>query len=240
MFILASAMDNSAANSLPPASREIQAVVFDLDGLMFNTEEIYQDVGSELLRRRGKSFEADLMDAMMGRPARVALQIMIDHHQLETDVESLSAESSETFMELLEGRIAPMPGLVDLLHALEAANIPKSIATSSSRHFVLHVLDRFGYQPRFEFVLSCDDVTHGKPNPEVYLAAAERFGIVPGQMLVLEDSQNGCRAASSAGAVTVAVPGGASLRHDFGMANLVISSLADPALYERLQLPLPS
>ncbi len=223
-------------DNAPPASRahDIQAVVFDLDGLMFNTEEIYQEVGRTLLGRRGKTFEPDLMDKMMGRPPRIALQLMIDHHQLEIDVDALAAESNETFMELLDGRIAPMPGLVNLLDALETAKLPKSIATSSSRRFVEHVLQRFDYQPRFEFVLSSDDVTNGKPHPEVYLTAAARFGIAPEQMLVLEDSENGCRAAAASGAVAVAVPHGASLRHDVSMAAMVIDSLADPALYARL------
>lgn len=223
-------------HSSSETARDIKAVVFDLDGLMFNTEEIYQDVGHTLLRRRGKTYEPDLMDAMMGRPPKIALQLMIDHHSLATDVETLAAESAETFMELLDGRIAPMPGLTELLESLEAAKIPKSIATSSSRNFVLHVLDRFDYQPRFEFILSSDDVTNGKPHPEVYLTSAQQHGISPAEMLVLEDSENGCRAAAAAGALTVAVPGGASLRHDVSMATMVIDSLADPALYERLNL----
>lgn len=223
-----------------PSQHPIHAVVFDLDGLMFNTEDIYQECGTELLLRRGKLFEQELMDAMMGRPARVALQTMIDYHGLDVTLEALMAESSETFLSMLTGRLAPMPGLVPLLDALEAAELPKGIATSSSRKFVEHVLGQFGYQPRFQFILSCDDVTQGKPHPEVYLAAAARFGISPANMLVLEDSSNGCKAAAAAGAFTVAVPGGASLRHDLSMASLVINSLADPALYARLGIELAS
>ncbi|MDA7978959.1 MAG: HAD family phosphatase [Pirellulales bacterium] len=224
-------------SSSTAGSCDIRAVVFDLDGLMFNTEEIYQEVGSTLLGRRGKRFEPDLRDAMMGRPPRVALQIMIDHHQLDIDVDALAAESSETFMGLLDDRIAPMPGLIRLMESLEAAEIPKAIATSSSRWFVDHVLRMFEYHTRFQFVLSSDDVTNGKPHPEVYLSAAKRFGIAPAEMLVLEDSENGCRAAAAAGAFTVAVPCGASMGHDVSMATLVINSLADVALYQRLRLP---
>ncbi len=76
-----------------PLSTTLRAVVFDLDGLLFNTEELYQDVGGELLRRRGKRFEADLFNAMMGRPPRVSLQIMIDWHGLDATVEQLAAET---------------------------------------------------------------------------------------------------------------------------------------------------
>ena len=74
-------------------------------------------------------------------------------------------------------------------------------------------------------------MVQGKPNPEIYLTAANRLGIAPAEMVVLEDSHNGCKAAASAGAFAVAVPGLHSLDHDFSMASLVISSLANPRLY---------
>src|SRR3982750_4267763 len=86
-----------------PAPR---AVVFDLDGLMFNTEDLYQEVGAELLRRRGHSFTQELLDQMMGRPSRVALQCMIDMHRLDATVELLQAETDELFPDILRARLA--------------------------------------------------------------------------------------------------------------------------------------
>jgi HAD superfamily hydrolase (TIGR01509 family) len=211
-----------------------RAVVFDLDGLMFNTEELYQDVGSEMLRRRGKTFDAELLDAMMGRPANAALQLMIDYHELTCTVSELVVETDEIFGTLLDERLEQMPGLSDLLDALERARIPKAIATSSGSKFVARVLDFFALAPRFEFILTCDDIREGKPHPEIYLLAAERLGCPPSQMLVLEDSQNGCRAAVGAGAIAVAVPGGHSRRHDFSGARLIAENLADPRIYALL------
>jgi HAD superfamily hydrolase (TIGR01509 family) len=212
------------------------AVVFDLDGLMFNTEELYQDVGSEMLRRRGKSFDAELLDAMMGRPANAALQLMIDYHELTCTVTELIVETDAIFATLLDERLEQMPGLATLLDALERANIPKAIATSSGPTFVTRVLDFFALAPRFEFVLTCDDIREGKPHPEIYLLAAQRLGCPPSQMLVLEDSQNGCRAAVAAGAIVVAVPGGHSRRHDFSGARLIADGLADPRIYALLEI----
>lgn len=208
-----------------------RAVVFDLDGLMFNTEELYQDVGSEMLRRRGKTFDAELLDAMMGRPANAALQLMIDYHALTCTVSELVVETDEIFATLLDERLEQMPGLAALLDALERASIPKAIATSSGPTFVSRVLDVFALAPRFEFILTCDDIREGKPHPEIYLLAAERLGCPPSRMLVLEDSQNGCRAAVAAGAIVVAVPGGHSRRHDFSGARLIADNLADPRIY---------
>lgn len=212
------------------------AVVFDLDGLMFNTEELYQQVGSELLRRRGKLFTPDLLNQMMGRPGRVSLQMMIDWHTLDDTVEGLANETDEIFPEILDRALAPMPGVVDLLAALEAARIPKAIATSSGRQFTQDVLSRFDLEPRFQFLLTAEDVVDGKPHPEIYLKAAERLGLEPQQIVVFEDSHNGCRAAISAGAIAVAVPGGHSHTHDFTGAAFVANSLADPRIYELLQL----
>lgn len=80
---------------------EIQATVFDLDGLLVNTEELYQDVGTELLRRRGRTFGADLLDAMMGRPQHNALSIMIEWHGLDDTIETLADETKEIFQTLL-------------------------------------------------------------------------------------------------------------------------------------------
>lgn len=201
---------------------------------MFNTEELYIDVGTEILRRRGKTFGKELLDKMMGRPSAVALQYMIDEHALEATVEELLAETDEIFPEILQTRLMPMPGLVELLAALEAHQVPKAIATSSRRLFVDRVLSPFGFHPRFSFILTSEDIVHGKPDPEIYLKAAQRHNVGPAEMLVLEDSQNGCRAAVAAGAIAVAVPGDHSRGHDFTGAALIAQTLADERLYELL------
>ena len=210
--------------------------MFDLDGLMFNTEELYEHVGAEILRRRGRTFEPELMDAMMGRPADVALRLMIDHHALDCTVDELAIESDECFATLLDARLEVMPGLLELLAALETTGVPKAIATSSGRQFADDVLGRFALAPRFEFVLTCEDITEGKPHPEIYLLAARRLALEPRELLVLEDSQNGCRAAVASGAAAVAVPAGHSRRHDFSGVALVADHLADPRLWALLGL----
>jgi HAD superfamily hydrolase (TIGR01509 family) len=216
-----------------------RGVTFDLDGLLVNTEELYQDVGTELLRRRGKPFEPELLDRMMGRPQQVSLRIMIDWHGLGDSVEALAAETKEIFTSYLDSRLAPMPGAVALLDTLAAARIPFGVATSSGPDFAHDVLGRVGFLDRMGFVLTCNDVREGKPHPEIYLAAAGRLGVVPRQMLVLEDSHNGCKAAVAAGAVAVAVPGGHSHRHEFDGAAFIATSLADRRIFKALDLTPP-
>lgn len=216
-----------------------RAVVFDMDGLMFNTEDVYWEVGRRVLARRGCQFTRELSDAMMGRPPQACFEIMIRWHGLSDGWEQLAIESEEAYLELLDEYLLPMPGLLPLLDRLEASGIPKAICTSSSRRLLEAVLSRFSLEPRFQFTLTAEDIRLGKPHPEIYLAAAQRFGFRPHELLVLEDSEAGCRSAAAAGAFVVAVPGAHSANHDFGVASLVVESLADPRLYDILQLPTP-
>jgi HAD superfamily hydrolase (TIGR01509 family) len=215
-------------------SQPLRALVFDLDGTLLNTEELYWDVGSDLLRRRGHQATRELIDQMMGRPSRVALQIMIDWHQLDATVEQLQAETKEIFVALLDTRLALMPGVIELLDAADSAGLPCAIATSSSRAFLDDALRRLHLASRFITTFTADDVTEGKPHPEIYLRTAAQLGLSPAQMLVLEDSSNGCRAAVDAGAFTVAVPGEHSRSHDFSGVAFVADGLMDPRIYQAL------
>ncbi len=214
----------------------LRAVVFDLDGLMFNTEELYQEVGSTVLARRGCSFTPELLNEMMGRQSAKALQIMIDWHKLADTVEGLAWESMQVMQDLLATRLAPMPGLLDLLAVLELAHIPKAIATSSGREFLDAVLVQSNLVGRFAFTIAGSEIEHGKPAPDIYLLAAEKHGCRPQEVLVLEDSQIGCRAAVAADTYAVAVPSGHSHTHEFPGAKFVANTLADPRIYRALNI----
>ncbi len=213
-----------------------RAVVFDMDGLMFNTEDVYHEVGTELMRRRGREYTRELRDAIMGRPPRDCFETMIQWHGLDDRWEAMAAESEEIFISLLDGWLATMPGLLELLDRLESAGIPKAIGTSSCRRLLQECVSRFHLEPRFEFILAAEDIVHGKPHPEIYLKAAERFGVQPAEMAVLEDSQAGCRAGPPPGRVVIAVPGPHSQTQDFTAADVTVESLADPRVFEVLGL----
>ncbi len=219
-------------------SNLMRTVVFDMDGLMFNTEDVYTDVGSQLLGRRGREFTPELKNEMMGLRPQPAFEAMIRCCRLTEAWQTLAAESNRLFLDILADRLAPLPGLMELLGALERAAIPKAVGTSSGRELVAACLDAFDLGARFQFILTAEDIVNGKPHPEIYLTAARRFGVSPAEMAVLEDSQNGCMAAAAAGAFTVAVPGEHSRQHDFRTASLVVDSLAAPRLYEALGIAL--
>ena len=221
-------------NDFPVPTKPLRAVAFDLDGLMFNTEELYEEIDHILLSRREKDSSPELLMQMMGRKADVALQLMIDWHNLDDTVEELFAESREIMTGLMKERLAPMPGLLDLLSSLEAAGIPKGVATSSRREFAHTAINKFDLLQRFDFVFTCEDVEHGKPGPEVYLKAAAQHGVEPAEMLVLEDSHIGSTAGVAAGAYTVAVPTERSLGLDFDGVQFIAKSLEDERIYSAL------
>jgi HAD superfamily hydrolase (TIGR01509 family) len=213
----------------------IKAVVFDLDGLMFNTEDIFNEVGRQVLARRGKEMTRDLLQQMMGRRAPEALQLMIDFHELADSVPGLIDETRTLFTELAVDRLAPMPGLYALLELIETRGLVKGVATSSGRRYLEEILNRFALLERFHLTLSAEDVTHGKPHPEIYLTAAERLGVAPGEMLVLEDSHAGTTAGVSANAIVVSVPNDHSRYQDFSHASYVAARLDDPYVLQLLK-----
>jgi len=214
----------------------LRAVVFDLDGILANTEDLYEQAGETVLGRRGKTYDADLREQIMGRPVVDALQIMIDSHSLPDTVGDLMCECTEVLQQLIATSLAPMPGALSLIDDLQAANIPIAVATSATPEYADNVLTRLNLKQRFHFILTAADIHRGKPDPEIYLLAASRLGIPPSQMLVLEDSANGCRAAVAAGAVTIAVPNRHTRNHNFSGALFVADMLNDPRIRETLGL----
>ena len=229
--------DSDTQNSTAPSLKgdsPVRGVALDMDGLLFDTERLYWAVGDAVLIRRGLRFSTQLQQRMMGRVGLSAIQQMIDFHQLDDSPEQLLAESEQLYTEQLAGGPDSMPGLDRWLAVLQQSGIPFGLATSSRRKFVDVILAGVDWRDALAFVLTGDDVSRGKPHPEMYLKAAERMAIAPHEMLVLEDSGNGCAAAVAAGAITVAVPSPYTKTQDFGGAVLVADSLLDPRLWERL------
>ena len=216
-------------------TQPIQAVVFDMDGLMFNTEDLYDQVGEEILNKRGHQFSNELKLAMMGLPGEQAFQVMIDWCKLDDSVQQLQIETKNRFQKLLPQSIETMPGLLELLTRLEAHNIPKAIATSSHQQFAHVALQQFDLEARFQFVLTAESVSRGKPHPEVYQLAAKKLGIPPNAMLVLEDSHTGSTAAARANACVIAVPTSHSLTCDFSHVYSVANRLDDQLIWDTIQ-----
>ncbi|MBY0524799.1 MAG: HAD family phosphatase [Gemmataceae bacterium] len=225
----------ASADGSPPWP--IRCVAFDLDGLMLDTERIFEEAARLLLSRRGLNLNETVMRSVMGTTAKQALPVFHQGHDLTCTVEELGLEWRAAFMELLGDGPAPLlPGVVQLLDRLERRGLPRAIVTSSSAAYVQRVFAPHGLLDRFAFVLTAEDVKLGKPHPEVYEKAAARFGHAASDMLVLEDSVNGLRAAKGAGARCVVVPHALVPIEQLIGADLIVPSLEASDLSEALGL----
>ena len=213
---------------------KLKAVAFDMDGLMFDTEPVYWKSAEELLRRRGKVYTQEICDLTMGRPPKYCFDLYIEHYGLTEDWLSLQKESERYFIEFLAEGYDAMPGALELLDALERRGIPRCVCTSSAWRVASETLKKGGAIDKVAFVLTCDDVTKGKPDPEVYLTAAKRLGVAPSELLVLEDSVAGCAAANAAGAVCCMLRAEHNKNVDFSGAAAVVERLDAPELWHFL------
>jgi HAD superfamily hydrolase (TIGR01509 family) len=216
----------------------VRAVVFDLDGLLIDTEPVFRDAAARLLAGHGIPPDPAFMQSIMGVPGRDALPRFRDHFRLTVPLEEVERGYRHFFFEMLKSGPAPlMRGASELLAALDARDIPKVIATSSGRDYVRVVFGPHGLLDRFAFVLTCEDVTHGKPHPEVYELAARRLGLPPAEVLVLEDSPVGMRAAKAAGCRCAVVPHEQTPRAELTVADAVVESLTATELWQMIGLP---
>jgi HAD superfamily hydrolase (TIGR01509 family) len=214
----------------------IRAVVFDLDGLMFDTEALFFRVSSEMLRERGKEFTTEIMRQMIGRRAVDAGHVLKTMTGLDEPVEVLLAEVRRRFYDEMDAAVHPTPGLFVLLDRLHRKALPLAVATSSRRSYAERLLTRHGLWDRFAFVLAAEDVNKGKPDPEIYARAIERFDFPAASVMVLEDSPAGIAAARGAGAFAVGVPHEHSPAEALHAADLIVPRLDALALLERLPL----
>ena len=215
----------------------IRAVAFDLDGLMFDTEALFFRVATEMLADRGKTFTHDIMAAMIGRQSPIAGLALKTMAGLDEPVEELMAEARSRFYAVMDTAVHTTPGLFALLAHLENRGIPRAVTTSSRRSYAERLLTNHRILDHFAFLLTAEDVLRSKPDPEIYLKAARRFGIEPASLLVLEDSPAGVAAARAAGTFVVGVPHEHSPAEPLAAADRVIDRLDDPELFRRLETP---
>jgi HAD superfamily hydrolase (TIGR01509 family) len=213
------------------SSLPIAGIALDMDGLLFDTEGLYWQVGDTVLQRRGHRFCAELQQRMMGRVGLDSIQQMIDFFSLSDSPQTLMDESDALYGELLHDGLQPMDGLHEWIEFLQGSGLPFGLATSSRRKFVELIFQNISWRDSLAFELTGDDVVRGKPDPEMYLRAAELLRIESKHLLVLEDSGNGCAAAVAAGAQTVAVPSRHTREQNFDGAMLLAQSLRDPRLW---------
>jgi HAD superfamily hydrolase (TIGR01509 family) len=187
--------------------RRPRAVVFDMDGLMLDTEPLAARAWTEAATELGIAFDASVTIRLVGRTFTDCRDLIVEHHGDEYPVDALMAGWAVAYDAIVEREgVVLKAGLVELLDWLEAAGIAKAVATSTRRARAQAKLARATLLERFLAVIGGDDVARGKPEPDIFLAAARAIGHPPRDCLVLEDSTPGLRAALRAGMRAIVVP----------------------------------
>jgi HAD superfamily hydrolase (TIGR01509 family) len=182
------------------------AVVFDMDGLLFDTETLYQEAIQFAAAEGGHEVAVDIFKRMVGVPWAQSRTMLLSHFGEAFPVDEFQETWVRHFWVIAETRLALKPGALELLDTLDQLRLPRAIATSSYRGTVERHLTAHSLMGRFQEIVGHGDYENGKPAPDPFLKAAERLGVEPRYCLALEDSHNGVRSASSAGMITIMVP----------------------------------
>ena len=198
------------------------AIIFDMDGLLFNTEALYQEAILIAAAEKGHDATSGIFSRTVGLPWPQTRSLLIDHFGDTFPADEFISAWVRHFDLMASTRLSLKPGAIDLLDALDDLRLPRAIATSSAHHTVMHHLTTHNLVGRFHEIVGHGDYASGKPAPDPFLRAAERLGVEPRLCLALEDSYNGVRSASAAGMMTIMVPDLLEPRTKFGAFVLLL------------------
>ena len=182
------------------------AVIFDMDGLLVDTERFYAESIMTAAREVGCPMSHDIFLRLVGGSREDNHAFLLRHYGSDYPLAALVATWGQHFRALTSAGLPLKPGAAELLDVLDELGLPRAIATSNTHATIQHNLGPLGLAARFHAVVGHGDYASGKPAPDPFLKAAERLGVAPGLCLALEDSHNGVRSASAAGMMTVMVP----------------------------------
>jgi len=184
--------------------RRVQGVVFDMDGLLIDTERVVRDAMLAVAAERDLVFPQEVFVEMVGLPDHASRAVYLAHFGEAFDHEDFEAEVWRRVRAELAVGATLKTGVVELLDRLDDLGLPYAVATSSSHETVNRHLGEI--RSRFAAIIAAGDYARGKPNPDPFLVAAARLGVDPSHCLALEDSHNGVRAANAAAMMTIMVP----------------------------------
>jgi len=205
----------------------LEAVVFDMDGVLIDSEPVHFEATRALLADLGIEYVPDLDENFFGCTDYDVFHALRSRYDLAADEGQLAAAWVERSVRLLSRPLTPMRGVPDVLHALRRSGIRLALASSSAPPIIAATLSGLALTDLFEFVVSGHDVERGKPAPDIFLEAARRLQARPEALVIVEDSFNGLSAAVAAGIRCVAVPCPSTARQDFSRAAVRLRDLTE-------------
>lgn len=204
---------------------QISAVIFDLDGLLVDSEPLQIHAWREYLARHEAVLTPEMLVEMYGLRLTDSSEVVVRMLDLPVTALEIARDRDALFLELVPGNIAPRRGAREIVSELHRRGVPIALATSGHRRYVDLALESAAIPRVFDVEITGELVQRGKPDPETFLKAAEGLGIHPELCLVLEDSPNGVKAAKRAGVICVAIPNDDTEGFDLTMADAVLGGL---------------
>jgi HAD superfamily hydrolase (TIGR01509 family) len=212
-----------------------QAVIFDMDGVLIDSEIFWDEAGKEFFSKRGVTFTRELKMQLTGQSMRRNMERVKAQFNFPETVDELCLDYWTLSNHIYEQVAQPLPGVEQLLKALRAARANVAIASGSYLSRIEDIVKRFGWQDYFAALASTDHVDFaGKPDPAVYLHAAKMLGVDPKECIAIEDSVNGLASAKAAGMRCIAALNERWSFGDFSQADVMVKSLEEQAVYDYL------
>ncbi len=206
-------------------SNTYRAVVFDMDGVLVDSEPAFFDAANDVLREEGRSIDWEQYKRLLGTSVQVTWQEIISMLHLRGDLRDYLRRYGDVLLDCLRRPRPPLPGAAELLDELDRKGVPYGLATSSFGPWKDAVLESAGLDGRFRVVVTADMIQHAKPAPDIYLKAAELLGIDAPQCVAVEDTVPGIVSAKGAGMYGIQVRAASTSPPPIAQADLVIDTL---------------
>ncbi|MFZ5988948.1 MAG: HAD family hydrolase [Bacillota bacterium] len=204
----------------------MKAIIFDMDGLMIDTERVYFEIQRKMARDFGRELKDETLWKMMGRKPMESMSIFAEVLDIDKSPQELLNIRDGLFEERIKNDLVPMPGLFEILDEFRG-RMKLAIATGSPNRLVKMITSKLNIGSYFDVLQASDEIVNGKPDPEIYLKTVEKLGFSPGECIVLEDSSNGALAGKRAGCYTIAIPSEYTCKQDFSFTDYTARDLND-------------
>lgn len=208
----------------------IKAVIFDMDGVIVDSEPVHYEAHNKLLKSYGQTLSKEDIIKYVGLPTREVYKDIKEKFNLPYEVNELVKKKREIFASIAAEKVELMPHSKELIGFLRENGYKLAVASSGFKTQIYTFLQKFELADKFITVVSADDVAMAKPHPEIYLEAARRLGLKSSECLAIEDSDKGIESAKQAGMRVIAVPNAHTKQQDLSKADLIVSNLGDITL----------
>jgi HAD superfamily hydrolase (TIGR01509 family) len=206
-------------------------VIFDMDGVLIDSEGFYKEINYQYFEELGVDITDEEYESFIGISASLMWDYIKKKGNVLEEVATLKkGEKERKYKYLTQKPLAPMPGILSLLEKLKEQNYSLSLASSSDRKNIEVIVQKLDIASYFNYIVSGEEVQNGKPAPDIFLKAATQVNVAPKDCYVIEDSNNGARAAKAAGMQCVGLRSPNSGQQDLSMCDLIIDSFAEEHL----------